>query len=239
MIFWRPALAIVLIYVLAAILPAIFLMRYIYRQDRVEREPAGLLLRLILAGVVSALLASIVEGFAQGVLDALVRSRGDLYYILLAFVVVGAVEEGTKFLLLKSRTWRNYNFNYRFDGIVYAVFVSLGFAAYENILYVFQYGLSVALPRAVMAVPGHMAFAVFMGVFYGRAKLCENWGDGAGCRANLWAGYLLAVTLHGFYDACAMIGSGFSTALFIAFVIAMYFIVIRVIRRESRTDHPV
>ena len=239
MIFWRPALAVVLIYVLAAILPALFLMRYIYRQDRVEREPMGLLARLILAGVVSALLASIVEGFAQGILDALVQSRGDLYYILLAFVVVGAVEEGTKFLLLKSRTWRNYNFNYRFDGIVYAVFVSLGFAAYENILYVFQYGLSVALPRAVMAVPGHMAFAVFMGVFYGRAKLCENWGDGVGCRANLWAGYLLAVALHGFYDACAMIGSGFSTALFVAFVIAMYFIVIRVIRKESRTDHPV
>lgn len=239
MIFWRPALAIVLIYVLAAILPAIFLMRYIYRQDRVEREPAGLLLRLILAGVVSALLASIVEGFAQGVLDALIQSRGDLYYILLAFVVVGAVEEGAKFLLLKRRTWRNYNFNYRFDGIVYAVFVSLGFAAYENILYVFQYGLSVALPRAVMAVPGHMAFAVFMGVFYGRAKLCENWGDDVGCRANLWAGYLLAVALHGFYDACAMIGSGFSTALFIAFVFTMYIIVIRVIRRESRTDQPV
>ena len=83
------------------------------------------------------------------------------------------------------------------------------------------------------------AFAVFMGVFYGRAKLCENWGDGVGCRANLWAGYLLAVALHGFYDACAMIGSGFSTALFVTFVIAMYFIVIRVIRKESRTDHPV
>ena len=239
MIFWRPAAVIVLIYVLAAVLPAFFLMRYIYRQDRVEREPMGLLLRLILAGVISALLAGIVEGVAQTILDAVMHSRGTLYYILLAFVVVAAVEEGTKFLLLKSRTWRSYHFNYRFDGIVYAVFVSLGFAAYENILYVFQYGLSVALPRALMAVPGHMAFAVFMGVFYGRAKLCESWGDDIGCRVNLWAGYLAAVLLHGFYDACAMIGSALSTVIFVAFVIAMYFIVIRVIRREARTDRPV
>lgn len=83
-------------------------------------------------------------------------------------------------MFLHARTWRNPNFNYRFDGIVYAVFVSLGFAAFENIQYVLHYGLSVALPRAIFAVPGHMSFAVFMGLFYGRAKLYEAWGDGAG-----------------------------------------------------------
>lgn len=226
-------------YVLAAILPAIFLMRYIYQHDRVEREPLLLLLSLLGCGVLSALASIVLETIGGWLLNVLVSNRGNVYTILLAFLVVGAVEEGTKLLLLKWRTWRNPNFNYRFDGVVYAVFVSLGFAAYENIQYVFSYGLSVALPRALLAVPAHMGFAVFMGVFYGRAKLHENWGDEIGKKINLWAGYLAAVALHGFYDSCAMIGSALALILFVVFVIAMYIVVTRLVRRESMKDHPV
>lgn len=227
------------VYVLAAVLPAAFLMRYIYRQDKVEREPPLLLLSLMGSGVVSALASILLERLGTVLLDLLVTDRSRTYILLLSFVVVGAVEEGTKLFLLKRRTWRHPDFNYRFDGVVYAVFVSLGFAAYENVQYVFSYGLSVALPRALLAVPAHMGFAVFMGAFYGRAKVCENWGDEPGRKINLWVGYLLAVFLHGFYDACALMGSALSTLLFVLFVIMMYVTVIRLIRRESRTDHPV
>jgi len=238
-IIFHTGAAIIAVYVLAAVLPAALLMRYIYRQDRVEREPPLLLASLVGCGVLSALASIVLEGIAGRLLYILVSDRGKVYTILLAFLVVGAVEEGTKLLLLKWRTWRHPQFNYRFDGVVYAVFVSLGFAAYENIQYVFSYGMSVALPRALLAVPAHMGFAVFMGAFYGRARQCETWGDDVGKKVNLWVGYLLAVFLHGFYDSCAMIGSRLSTLLFVAFVIAMYVIVIRMIRREARTDHPV
>ena len=128
--------------------------------------------------------------------------------------------------------------NYRFDGVVYAVFVSLGFAAFENVLYVFRYGLSVVLPRALLAIPGHMGFAVFVGCFYGRAKLCESCGDEAGKTGNLILGWLSATVLHGIYDSCAMIGSGASTVAFLVFVVLMYIVVLRRIDRESRMDHP-
>ena len=119
------------------------------------------------------------------------------------------------------------------------MFVSLGFAAYENIQYVMSYGLSVALPRALLAVPGHMGFAVFMGVFYGRAKLRFDLGDKPGCKANLRAGYLIAVFLHGLYDACAMSGTALATVAFVVFVVVMYLVVFRLIRRESLQDTPV
>ena len=231
--------AVMAVYVLAAVLPAAFLMRYIYRHDRVEREPAFLLAVLTGCGILAALASAALEKIGSNVLDALVSDRGKMYILLLAFLVVGAVEEGTKFLLLKWRTWRSPHFNYRFDGVVYAVFVSLGFAAFENILYVFSYGLSVALPRALLAVPAHMGFAVFMGAFYGRAKLCEAWGDETGRKINLWTGYLVAVFLHGFYDACAMMGTTLAAVLFAVFVVVMYFVVTRLIRKESREDHPV
>ena len=237
--FAMPGFYILAVYILAAVLPAWFLLRYIYRHDTVEKEPAGLLASLLLMGVAAALCSGVLEGLGEAVLYRLVDPGSPLYTVLLAFFVVALVEEGTKFLFLRARTWRNPNFNYRFDGIVYAVFVSLGFAAYENILYVLHYGLSVALPRALFAVPGHMSFAVFMGVFYGRAKLCEDCGQPVRKRLNLWRGYLTAVILHGFYDSCAMLGNTAAMLTFLVFVIIMYIRVYRLLRRESATDSPV
>ena len=227
-----------MIYLAAAVLPAVFLMRYVYKKDKVEKEPIALL--LLAAGGVGAALCSIaLETIGMGILDAVLAPDSPAYIVTLAFLVVAAVEEGTKFLFLYRISWRNPNFDFRFDGIVYAVFVSLGFAAFENVRYVMGYGLSVAMPRALLAIPAHMGFAVFMGSFYGRGKLCQTLGDYRGCGQNLFYGYLLALSLHGFYDACAMFGNVLSTILFAAFVIVMYIVVIRRVRRESETDEPV
>ena len=193
----------------------------------------------MLLGVAAALVAIVLEILGQSILDSLVSVNNPKYILLLAFLVVAAVEEGTKFFFLYRRTWRDPNFNYRFDAIVYAVFVSLGFAAFENIKYVFNYGLSVALPRALLAIPGHMGFAVFMGFFYGRAKLCFTFGDRSGCKLNLILGYLAAVFLHGVYDTCCMTGTTRSTLIFVVFVLAMYLAVYFLIKHEAKTDAPV
>ena len=236
MFFNLPAAAILAVYVAAAVLPAFFLLRYIYKMDRTEREPRGLLLKLVLLGIPAALVAGVVETVAQPLLGLVARPGTARYIFVLAFLGVAVVEEGAKLFFLRRSTWLEPNFNYRFDGVVYAVCISLGFAAFENVGYVFNYGLSVALPRALLAVPGHMGFAVFMGVFYGRAKVCESWGDMAGKGRNLWVGYLLAVLLHGFYDFCAMLGTTAATVVFLAFVGVMYVIVYRRVRREAESD---
>jgi len=233
-----PTLVTLTVYFAAAVVPAIFLMRYIYRMDRVEKEPIGLLTSLLLLGVAAALLSMVPEYLGELLLPFFVAQDSVAYHILLAFLVVGAAEEGAKFLLLRRRTWNDGNFDHRFDGVVYAAFLSLGFAAFENLKYVAGYGLGVALPRAFLAIPGHLAFSVYMGAFYGRAKYCEVSGDRNGCRRNLWYAYLSAVLLHGFYDACAMIGNLLSMTVFVLFVIVMYLLVIRKVKREAAGDHP-
>ena len=225
MFFVLPTAAIFAIYILAAVLPAIFLLRYIYKHDTVDKEPPGLLLSLILMGIVAALMSIVLEIIGEKILNDQISQDDKYYKIILAFAVVAVV-----------KTWKNPNFNYSFDGIVYAVSVSLGFAAFENIKYVMNFGLSVALPRAVLAVPGHMGFAVFMGLFYGRAKLFSDLGCKGKKVMNLLASYLSAMFLHGFYDSCAMIGNTLSTVIFIAFVALMYVIVISLIKHESRND---
>ena len=234
-----PVIPVAAIYICAAILPALFLLYYIYRHDTIEPEPAGLLFSLVLLGAVAAILSSILEGFGESILNFFVYRNDPRYTPLLAFLVVAVVEEGTKFLLLKRRTWEHPAFNYRFDGVVYSAFLSLGFAAFENVYYIFGYGLSVAVPRALLAIPGHLSFSVFMGAHYGRARLRANRRHPVGAAVSLWTGYLVAVLLHGFYDACAMSGTATSTALFLAFVLVMFVAAWRTIKRESATDRPI
>ena len=234
-----PMGRIIIIYVLAAVIPAIFLLRYIYKNDTVEKEPPSLLWSLILCGVAAALCAGILERVGNYILNVTVSSDSPKYILILAFLVVAAAEEGTKLIFLYRRTWRDWNFSHMFDGIVYSAFVSLGFAAFENIKYVFSYGLSVTVPRALLAVPGHLGFSVFMGIFYGRAKLCENRGQKAGKLINLMLGYLSAVFLHGFYDSCTMMGTTRATVAFYLFIAVMYIAVYRLIKRESAKDRPV
>ena len=133
-------------------------------------------------------------------------------------------------------TWKNRNFNYRFDGIVYAVFVSLGFAAAENIMYVFNYGLGVALSRAVLSIPGHMCFAVLMGYHYGRAKALANRGLEAGVKYQLRQGCIFAILAHGIYDACLMVDWGIATVIFFAYVIFLFIKIFRTVKKEAASD---
>ena len=74
-----------------------------------------------------------------------------------------------------------------------------------------------------------------MGYFYARAKRCHDAGNAWGRRRNLWAAFISAVLLHGFYDACALLG----TVLSLLLLIAMYIIVIRLVKKESKEDQPV
>lgn len=228
-----------LIYILAAITPAVLLLRYIYKQDKIEKEPPGLIFSLLLRGVAAALCAIVLEMIGSAILDRTLSPDHPYYVAVLAFLVVAAAEEGTKLFFLKRRTWNDPNFSHMFDAIVYSAAVSLGFAAFENIKYVFSYGLSVVFSRALFAIPGHLGFSVFMGVFYGKAKVCANNGDNGGKTWNLLLGYLSSVFLHGFYDSCAMRGTTQAVILFYVFVAVMYFVVYRMIRSASRRDRPV
>ncbi len=220
----------------AAVLPAVFLLVRVYRADRLEREPPRLLLGLLLWGILATIPAILGERVGSCLLALVCRGNTRLNRILLCFIVVGGSEEGAKYLLLKWRTWRSPHFNCRFDGVVYAVFVSLGFALWENIGYVAMYGFRTALLRAVTAVPGHACFGVFMGTWYGLAKALENEGDAEAARLSRCFAFLLPALLHGCYDAIAMAQSLRWSWVFVIFVILLFVISFRMVKRLSRQD---
>ena len=229
--------------ILAAVVPAILLMIQVYRADRLEREPLSLLLWLLFWGVVATELAALSEQLGVLLLKRLIpqsifgNQQSTLYDVLLYFGVVACSEEGIKYLLLRFRTWRSPEFNCIFDGVVYAVFLSLGFALWENIHYVLAYGMGTALARALTAVPGHACFGVFMGTWYGLAKRASLQGKTGKSLLFRFLAFLIPALLHGLYDyvaAARLLELGW---VFFPLVGGMFLLSYLLVKLMSRRDH--
>ncbi|MGN1024436.1 MAG: PrsW family intramembrane metalloprotease [Lachnospiraceae bacterium] len=221
-------------------IPAIILIAYIYHLDSVEREPIGLLAKLFIFGGLSTIGAGLLEELGQLILVNIPGlARSSWYSVLMYFVVVAVSEEGLKHLTLRRQTWYDPNFNFRFDGIVYSISVSLGFAAFENVMYILNFGLGVAPIRAVTAIPMHCITGIFMGHYYGQAKYAEYyhaWG-----RENFYwvLSMLVPVLLHGFYDFAASSEDTLLCTLFLIYVVVLDIVAFLSVRRYAREDTPV
>lgn len=240
---------------IVAILPAFILCRYVFKMDKVEKEPLGLLIKLLVLGAVSCFPAASVEVFLDGIIDTLFYNNVGTYSYLFIknFIGIALVEEGFKLIILLIFTRKNKEFNCLFDGIIYSVFVSLGFAALENVLYVFEYGLWTAIMRAVLAVPGHMFFAVMMGYYYSmwhitdktvleecklkKEGIISNSKENYNPKRNIIKCILIPVLAHGFYDFCCTVDSTFFMLVLLVFVMFMYSHCFSKIKRMSKSDN--
>lgn len=221
----------------AALLPAIALMIYIYRKDRVEKEPLWLLGKIFLFGMVSTVPTIVTELVLERALGMVCDSGSPMFIVLEAFVVVALTEEFWKRWAVRRAAWKSRAFNYRFDAYVYCVFSALGFAALENILYVFENGMRTAVVRAFTAVPSHAIDGVIMGAFLGEAKLWEHRGNERRKKRYMRLALFMPALCHGIYDYSLMAGSALMSLFFIVFVVSVDIWAIRHIRWESRQDH--
>ena len=220
-----------------AVIPSIILFAVIWKHDTVEKEPPGLLVKLFLLGGLTIISATILELAGEAVLGVFISDTTSLRYVFLEnFVTVALVEEGGKYFVLKKATWKNREFNYTFDGVVYAVVVSLGFATIENIFYLIDQGIGLAIARALLSVPGHVIDAVFMGYYYGLARYSHGIGDTLKEKIHLRNALLVPVMLHGFYDFCLSADQGIFFLLFILYEIIITVVAIRHVKRLSKKD---
>lgn len=222
--------------IFGAVLPSFILMYIIWKEDKIEKESPALLMKLFFLGVAAAFAAMLAEQLFTWITLHFLEESSPAYIVVDSFLVVAVWEEFFKYFFCYKATWNNPEFNFRFDAVVYTVFTSLGFAAMENILYVFSFGPGVLPMRAVLAIPAHMGFAVFMGTCYGTAKVYAAYGAPGKARFHIILGYVIAVLLHGFYDAAATFESGLWVLIFFVFVIAMDIFVIRQVKIDSRND---
>lgn len=176
-----------------ALAPVLAIMWFIYLKDKYEPEPIKHILISFILGCLSVIPALALEFslgavFPENNMDVMTTA-------IWAFLIVAGSEEFCKYFMLQWYAFRQKEFDEPFDGIVYGVMVSLGFAAVENIFYVMDGGLGVGLLRMLTAVPAHASFGVIMGYYFGLA-----WQHKDQAWKYKLRGLLAAVALHGAYD---------------------------------------
>lgn len=185
-----------------AVLPALILIFYTYQQDKLQREPVKNLVKAFFYGcgsVFASLLIS-VPFMNMGLFPAEIQSYSHAFRT--AFFGAAIPEESAKLLLLWLFLRKCKDFDERMDGIVYAVCIGMGFAAFENIEYLFASGsdwITTGLGRSITAIPGHFGFAVLMGYYYSLNHFDRYRSPGAA-----WKMWLYPVLAHGLYDFVAM-----------------------------------
>jgi len=210
--------------------PILIILFYIYFRDRYEKEPIGVLIKNFIAGAIIVIPILFVETGLGNLWEHNIAHKfppiASAGYN--AFVVAAFSEELFKFLAFVIIIWRSKHFNEKFDGIVYAVFISLGFATVENILYVFENGIGTGLLRAFTAVPAHAIFGITMGYYMGLAKMHDN-----NNKRNLFLAFFMPFLLHGIYDFFLMSEKPILLLLFIPFMIVMFIIGFKNMKKHS------
>jgi protease PrsW len=170
----------------AGVAPALALMSFFYLKDRIT-EPIPLIIRTFIYGCL--LVFPIM--FIQYAFES--DQIGNIF--VQSFFVVAFLEEFFKWFIFLYVIYQHTQFDAHYDGIVYAVSISLGFATIENILYLFVNGIEYALSRAIFPVSSHALFGVIMGYYFGKAKMNQVNKTG-----NILLALIIPIALHGIYN---------------------------------------
>lgn len=221
--------------------PALVAMWYFDRMDRARPEPAGLRRKVAIFGGLSVIPVLVIVWLTGELVGDRAPAEGTYDAAFYgAFVQAAIPEELCKIGVVYWLVWRRPEFDERMDGIVYATRAGLGFALVENILYLLgqvdMTGLIVTwVLRALLAVPGHALWTGMMGYLAARRRF-----DGAG--PGIAGGFLLAVLMHGVYDAALFVNAplqadgkgGLATAL-LAVPVVVIVLCWTIVRRMART----
>lgn len=216
-----------------SIAPGIAISLYFFFRDEYNPEPRRHIIASFFLGMVSALIAVVIETVLLTSLEHQVPTIAMV--AVKAFLVVALVEEWSKYIMVRGYAMRKPEFDEPFDGIVYAVMVSMGFATLENVAYVMEHGLATALMRMFLSVPAHASFAVLMGYYMGKARF-----EPERRRTLMLQGLLLASFFHGCFDFFlflqenSLVGKYVSDLLLFAGAVLSYAIAIHLSRKAVR-----
>ncbi|MBW4082857.1 glutamic-type intramembrane protease PrsW [Paenibacillus sp. S150] len=174
----------------SAVAPGLALLTFFYLKDKYDQEPFHMVLKVFLLGLLIVFPIMIIQrGLVLGL-------NGGPYVD--SFLISSGVEECLKWFVLYHMIYNHTEFDEPYDGILYAVAISLGFATIENVMYAWYSHASLGsmFMRALLPVSGHAMFGVVMGYHMGRAKF----SGGVKTRGRLFISLLLPWLWHGIYD---------------------------------------
>jgi len=220
-----------------AVLPVYLICYYVYKKDT-SKEPIKLLFKLLFLGVLSCFPAIFLEIF----LGSFFPSEGNMNIITLFLyylIVIAFVEEICKFIFTYLGSYNHREFTNLYDMMVYSTFVSLGFALFENILYVcfnsLQEGVVVGILRALFAVPGHACFGLMMGYYLGLSKVAQHNNNQELLKKNMALSLFVPMMMHTFYDFSLALGNIYLLGILLIYIIFIYIFLIKKIKYISST----
>lgn len=220
-------------YLFLSVLPVFLICLFIYLKDK-QKEPLKLLFKLLLFGVVSCFPASFLE-LLIGSFFPLESSMDLITLFFYVFIGIAFVEELCKLFMVYFGSFNHSEFNNLYDMIIYATFVSLGFALFENILYIYDDShVFVGILRALFAVPGHACYGIIMGYYLGIAKISLINNNEVLHRKNLILSLFVPTVMHTLYDFCLLSGSVLLILLCFLYVIFVYIVCLKKVFHISR-----
>ena len=213
-----------------ASIPIILMCVFIYKKDN-DKEPTKILRKLFIFGVLSIVPIIILELVTDKII--VLDNNNPIMLFINVFVTVGLIEEGIKWVIVNKTVFNDIEFNHAYDAIIYAVFVSLGFALIENILYVISSDIKVALLRGITTIPAHTFNAIIMGYFLGKAKQEDYNNNDKLSKKYMFLSLLVPILCHSLYDFLIFMQTTNASVLFIVLVVIMYVISYKIVRDIS------
>lgn len=185
--------------ILPVAIPVLFWAGYLYHKDRHMPEPTSHLLLCFGLGIVAA---GISKGMYIGLeplglrYDAVALADQDgLALFAYALLAIGPIEELAKLLPFLAIVIHLKAFDDPLDGIIYASFIALGYAAVENYHYLEYLTGIESVARGFAGPVIHMLFASIWAHWITRAWLADK-----PIAMPALLGFVLAASLHGLYD---------------------------------------
>lgn len=207
----------------AAISPAVAIMTFIYLSKRIELEPLPLIIRMFVIGVIMVFPIMFIQYAFET--EQVITNQ-----LFVSFFLAGLLEEFFKWFFLLFVAYRHSHFDHHYDGIIYGGAVSLGFATIENVLFLFNKGIEIAMLRAVFPVSSHALFGIIMGYYMGKAKFTT-----VHIRKSLACALIIPVVLHTIYDYIITIQTDTWAYWITPFMVGLWIVGIRKIRLAN--DH--
>lgn len=217
------------------IIPIILIMWYINERDNKEKEPLILIVIMILLGIISVCLSRwvwklIIINIPE--IKEEIASRDWYVRILISYGQIGFIEETIKYIILNILIYRNKNYDYMYDGIVYSVALSLGFALMEGIEYGMKTNLIVSLVRSILTIPMHTVYGVMMGYYMSKGKIDNN----NRVMYYRYVGLILPIFIHGTSDYMLSILNSNNQLIYIGWAIFLYIGSLKKINELSKFD---
>lgn len=221
----------IILYVIFGVLPSLTWLSYYLRKDK-HPEPKKTIIRIFLWGALITVPVFFVQiGLAY--LLGYANLSPIITAIIYWFLVISFSEEIFKYLVIRIKIVNSPDLDEPVDVMLYMVIAALGFAALENVLYLFapidrlsfndliNRTLLVSLIRFIGATFLHTLCSAIIG--YSLAiSFCE-------AKKKYWtiaAGIIMATVLHGLYDFSIMtLGGYLKIAIPVIVIITLAFLV--------------